>query len=210
MSGTIVARAGHFAATRRHPLNGPMNPIPEDLTGLLESWQKGNPQSQERLLEAVWGELHHLARIYLANERRNHTLQPTALVNEAYLRLAGQKRISWQNRAQFFGVAAQAMRRILVDHSRRQRADKRGGDVLKVELDEARDLPIEPAVDLLELDQALTALAAVDATQSRLIELRFFAGLTIRETATVLAISPATVKREWSLARAWLFRHMTR
>jgi len=140
----------------------------------------------------------------LRRERPDHTLQPTALVHEAYLRLINQRNVNWQNTAHFFAIAAQAMRRIIVDHARRHNAVKRGGDNLKVELDEAQSQPGELDVDVLKLCDALTALAAFDPQQSRIVELRFFGGLSIEETAEVIGISPATVKRDWSMAKAWL------
>ena len=140
----------------------------------------------------------------LRRERPDHTLQPTALVHEAYLRLIDQRNVNWQNTAHFFAIAAQAMRRIIVDHARRHNAVKRGGDNLKVELDEAQSQPGELDVDVLKLCDALTALAAFDPQQSRIVELRFFGGLSIEETAEVIGISPATVKRDWSMAKAWL------
>jgi len=144
----------------------------------------------------------------LRRERRDHTLQPTALVHEAYLRLIDQRQVNWQNRAHFFAIAAQAMRRIIVDHARRHNAQKRGGEDIKVELDEAVALPATTDLDFVKLDDALTALAAIDPQQNRIVELRFFGGLSIEETAEVMGISPATVKRDWSMAKAWLHREM--
>lgn len=182
-----------------------------DVTGLLIDWQGGDLEAQERLLPMVYSELHRLARLYLARENPGHTLQPTALVNEAYLKLIDQTRVSWQNRAQFFGVAARLMRRILVDHARERRAAKRGGGAWKVSIDDvAGQIAGRRELDLVDLDTALHELDAFDPQQSRLVELRFFAGLTIRETAEALDVSPATVKREWNIARAWLYRRMTR
>lgn len=181
----------------------------EDVTGLLLDWNGGDGEALERLLPVLYEELHSLARGYFSREDSGHTLQPTALVHEVYLRLVDQKRVRWQNRAHFLGVAAQMMRRVLVDHARRRKASKRGGGALKLPLDEAQDRPEDPQeVDYLALDEALNRLAAFDPQQSRIVELRFFAGLTVPETAEVLSISPATVKREWSVARAWLFRQM--
>ena len=181
----------------------------DDVTGLLIDWQSGDVEAQERLLPMVYSELHRLARLYLSGENVGHTLQATALVNEAYLKLIDQTRVSWQNRAQFFGVAARMMRRILVDHARERRAAKRGGGAWKLSLDDVGDIEGRRELDLVDLDAALVELAAFDAQQSRLVELRFFAGLTIRETAEALDISPATVKREWNMAKAWLYRRMT-
>ncbi|MEM8932965.1 MAG: sigma-70 family RNA polymerase sigma factor [Acidobacteriota bacterium] len=184
-------------------------PPPEDITGLLVDWQAGDTSAQERLLPLVYSELHRLARLYLSGENVGHTLQATALVNEAYLKLIDQTRVSWQNRAQFFGVAARMMRRILVDHARERRAAKRGGGAWKLSLDDVGEIEGRREMDLVDLDAALIDLSAFDPQQSRLVELRFFAGLTIRETAEALGISPATVKREWNMAKAWLFRRMT-
>jgi RNA polymerase sigma factor (TIGR02999 family) len=158
----------------------------------------------------VYNELRRLADHYLRQERQDHTLQPTALVHEAYLKLIDQTRVDWQNRAHFFGVAAQVMRRILVDHARRHRASKRGGFQQKLTLDEAIDYSQSRDVDLVALDDALNALARLDARQSRIVELRFFGGLTIEETAEALDISPATVKVDWSMAKAWLRREISR
>jgi len=158
----------------------------------------------------VYNELRRLADHYLRQERQDHTLQPTALVHEAYLKLIDQTRVDWQNRAHFFGVAAQVMRRILVDHARRHRASKRGGFQQKLTLDEAIDYSQSRDVDLVALDDALNALARLDARQSRIVELRFFGGLTIEETAEALDIAPATVKVDWSMAKAWLRREISR
>jgi len=180
----------------------------DDVTALLLDWSGGDGEALERLLPILYQELHQLARGYFSREDSGHTLQPTALVHEVYLRLVDQKRVHWQNRAHFLGVAAQMMRRILVDHARRRKASKRGGGAKNLALDEALDQPGEAQVDYLALDEALDRLAAFDPAQSRLVELRFFAGLTVKETAEVLSISPATVKREWSVARAWLYRQM--
>ncbi len=179
-----------------------------DVTELLIAWNQGNPVAQHQLIETVYGELKQLAKAYLRRERANHSVAATALVHEAYLKLVDQRRVQWQNRGHFFGIAAQAMRRILVDHARAHRAAKRGGGELRVEPDE-RDAVLLPAdVDVLALDVALSRLEAVEPRWSRLVELRFFAGLTVEETATVLDVSPATVKRDWNLARAWLYREL--
>lgn len=180
----------------------------EDVTALLLDWEGGDAQALEQLLPLVYGEMHRIASAYFARENAGHTLQPTALVNEVYLKLVDQKRVRWHNRNQFFGVTAQMMRRILVDHARRRRADKRGGNVQRVQLDEASDLPIQDGVDLVALDEALDELASFDVQQAKIVELRFFAGLTVPEAGSVLGISPATVKREWSTARAWLFQRL--
>jgi RNA polymerase sigma factor (TIGR02999 family) len=157
----------------------------------------------------VYDELRRLAHHYLRQERSDHTLQSTALVHEAYLRLAGQNPPQWQNRAHFFGIAAHIMRQILVEYARGRSTAKRGGGACRLTLDEALALPQQMDVDVVELDKALTGLAELDAQQSRIVELRYFAGLTIEDTSEVLGISPATVKRDWVTARAWLYRAMT-
>ncbi len=157
----------------------------------------------------VYDELRRLAHHYLRQERSDHTLQSTALVHEAYLRLAGEHPPEWQNRAHFFGIAANIMRRILVEHARGRKAAKRGGDAFCLSLDEAVAFPQPINLDVLELDRALSELAQLDEQQSRIVELRFFAGLSIEDTSEVLGISPATVKRDWVTARAWLYRAMT-
>jgi RNA polymerase sigma-70 factor (ECF subfamily) len=181
---------------------------PEDVTHILREVSDGDKDAPARLMPLVYDELRRLADHYLRRERPDHTLQPTALVHEAYLKLIDQTRVDWQNRAHFFGVAAQLMRRILVDHARRHQASKRGGFRQKLTLDEAVDYSQTRDVDLVRLDDALTALAQFDARQSRIVELRFFGGLTIEETAEALAISPATVKVDWSMAKAWLRREI--
>jgi RNA polymerase sigma-70 factor (ECF subfamily) len=181
---------------------------PEDITQILQEVSGGNREAPARLMPLIYDELRRLADYYLRRERPDHTLQPTALVHEAYLKLIDQTRVDWQNRAHFFGVAAQLMRRILVDHARRHRASKRGGFQQKLTLDEAVDYSQTRDVDLVKLDDALTALAKFDARQSRIVELRFFGGLTIEETAEALGISPATVKVDWSMAKAWLRREI--
>jgi RNA polymerase sigma factor (TIGR02999 family) len=175
---------------------------------LLVNWGHGDADAREALIPLVYGELRRLARHYLRGERPDHTLQSAALVNEAYLRLVRQEPPQWQNRAHFFGVAAQLMRQILVDHARNRQADKRGAGVPRLTLDPQIALPQKREIDLVALDDALNRLASLDPQQSRLIELRFFGGLSIEETSEVLSISPATVKREWATARAWLQRDM--
>jgi len=183
-----------------------------DITRLLRDWQAGSAPALERLIPLVYDELHTLASRYLSRERRDHTFQPTALVNEAFLKLAGQRDVDWQNRAHFFGIAAKLMRRILVDHARRDGRVKRGGGVKHLPLD-VIDLPSPPipvdAVDTCLLDAALSRLEALDPQQGRVVELRFFGGMTIEETAKVMGISSATIKREWAVARAWLYRELT-
>lgn len=184
-------------------------PAPE-VTRLLMSWSKGDRSALEALMPLVYGELRQLASAYLRRERPGHTLQSTALVHEAFLRLVDQRGVEWRNRAHFYGIAAQMIRRILVDYARAQHAEKRGSGNMKLSLDEALAVPGKTELDLLGLDQALDRLAALDVRQARVVELRFFAGLSIEETAEVMELSPATVKREWTTARAWLFREMTR
>lgn len=185
------------------------SPAPEAVTQLLVEWQHGSQKALDRLIPLVYDELRAIAGRYLSREPASHTLQSTALVHEAYVRLIGQRSVEWQNRAHFFGIAAQMMRRILVDHARRQHRDKRGGWTPKLSLDDAMAAAApEPHFDLIALDDALTALALVDSRGARIVELRFFSGLTIDETAEVLDISAGTVKREWSAARAWLYREV--
>jgi RNA polymerase sigma-70 factor, ECF subfamily len=187
---------------------------PESVTQLLFEWGKGDQRALDRLMPLVYAELHRLAGNYLRRERQNHTLQPTALVNEAYLKLIDQKSAKWQNRAQFFGVAAQLMRRILVDHARQHQAAKRGGSaqqrlsITSAGRAAAKELSSEPALDLLALHEALNELAEIDPQQGRIVELKFFGGLSIEETAEVLGIGHATVERDWKMARAWLRRKL--
>jgi RNA polymerase sigma factor (TIGR02999 family) len=182
----------------------------ERLTQLLQSWQQGDTRSGEELVPLVYAELRKMARIRLSAERGTHTLQPTALVHEAWLRLMQQHGARWQNREQFFAIAAQAMRRILVDHARRRQADKRGGGEVPVQIDDFDGVLISPVPDeqMVALDAALERLAALDDRQAKIVELRFFGGLSIVETGVVLALSPATIKREWATARVWLFREI--
>ena len=182
---------------------------PEVITQLLNDWNKGDQAALDQLMPLVYAELHRLAASYLARERSDHTLQPTALVNEAYLRLTDQNNIAWQNRAQFFGIAAQMMRRILVNHARDRHADKRGGHILRVSLDDAISFFAERDVNLVALDDALEELAKLDQRQSQIVEMRFFGGLTIEEVAAQLHTSPATVKREWTSAKLWLLREIS-
>ncbi len=177
---------------------------PEGITQLLLKWSGGDSSAREELMPLVFGELRRLAARYLRRERVNHTLQPTALVNEAYLRLVDQQKVKWQNRAQFFGLAARLMRNILVDHARSHQAAKRGGQQFSVSLSRADRVSEEPEIDLIALHETLERLAAHDQQKGRIVELRFFGGLTIEETAEVLEISHATVERDWKMARAWL------
>ncbi len=181
-----------------------------DVTQVLAELRRGEAHAASKLLPLVYDELRRLAGQYLRDEMAGHTLQATALVHEAYLRLVDQTEADWQNRGHFFAVAAQAMRNILVDHARSRRAAKRGGDRRKFSLDEARGLSLEADEYLLALDEALKKLGALDAQQSRIVELRFFAGLTLEETAQVLGISPKTVQRDWLMARGWLHREVTK
>jgi len=185
-------------------------PSGAQLTQLLEAWRKGDSDAADKLVPLVYAELRRMAASKLRSERGGHTLQPTALVHEAWLRLMKQHESGWQNREQFFAIAAQAMRRILVDHARKRHAGKRGDGDVPVDIDEvSRILAVTlPDERLLALDDALQRLAILDARQARIIELRFFGGLSVEETASVLASSPTTVKREWATGRAWLFRTM--
>jgi RNA polymerase sigma-70 factor, ECF subfamily len=184
-------------------------PSSGEATGLLLAWSRGDRGALDKLLPLLHDELYRLAARFMRRERANHTLQPTALVNEAYLRLVDQRTVRWQNRAHFFAIAAELMRRILIDHARKQRYAKRGGGAAHALLDEAIVLSDERAAELVALDEALDALAAVDARQSRVVALRFFGGLTVEETAEVLELSRDMVKREWSTAKAWLYREMS-
>jgi len=180
----------------------------EDVTELLNKWTTGDEEAHSKLVNLVYQELHSRAANYLRYERRDHTLQPTALVNEIYLKLINQKDISWQNRAQFYGVVAQMMRRVLVDHARSRTADKRGGDMIKVSLDEVANLSEQQGVDLMVLDDALNRLAQLDLRQSQIVELRFFGGLSVEETAKALDIAAITVMREWRIAKMWLYNEL--
>jgi len=181
----------------------------ERVSKLLLNWGQGDQGAREALIPLVYEELRRLARRHLRRERPDHTLQSAALVNEAYLRLIRQGQPQWQNRAQFFGLASQLMRHILVDHARNRAAAKRGAGAPRLSLDPEIALPRGRDVDLVALDDALNQLAALDSQQSRVVELRFFGGLSIQETSVVLGVSAATVKREWATARAWLQREIT-
>lgn len=183
-----------------------MGPAPEGVTQLLINWRNGDKAAFDQLMPIVYEELCRMARRFMGRERHDHTLQTSALINEAYLRLVDQESANWQNRAHFFAVAAQVMRNILIDHARSWHCEKRGGGTKKVPLDDAIILSDERAAELVALDDALTSLAAVDPRKSRIIELRFFGGLNIEETAEVVGLSPTTVQREWRAARAWLYR----
>jgi RNA polymerase sigma factor (TIGR02999 family) len=181
---------------------------PSVVSQLLLDWRNGDEQALNQLMPLVYDELRRLAAAYLRRERDGHTLQTTALVHEAYLRLVDQTHADWQNRAQFFGVAAQLMRRILVDYARQQQAAKRGSGALRLSLNEAVHHAKEKDAEVIALDDALAELQTFDPQQSRIVELRYFAGLSIAETAEVLGISPATVKREWNTAKAWLYNQL--
>jgi len=185
-------------------------PSAQNVTKLLVQWSRGDPEALDALMPLVYEELRRVARYYLKQEKQSHTLSSTALVHEAYLRLINQKEVTWQNRAHFFGVAAQMMRRILVDHARRHGYAKRGGGALTLALEEALATPQRRELSLVALDDALDSLAKLDDRQSRMVELRFFGGLSIEETSEVLGVSVPTVKREWASARAWLFREISR
>jgi len=181
-----------------------------EVTQILQNLKEGKGEASEKLLPLVYDELRRLASRYMRRERPDHTLQATALVHEAYLRLIDQTQADWKDRAHFFGIAARLMRQILVDHAREHNAQKRGGDVTKLSIDEAISFANKNDFDLVMLDDALKTLASFDPQQSRIVELRFFAGLTIEETAEVIGISSSTVKREWGLAKAWLRREVVK
>lgn len=181
---------------------------PRDVTALLGDWSRGDRTALNQLLPLVYAELRGVAARQLRSERDNHTLQPTALVHEVFIRLVDQRQVDWQNRAHFFGVAANVMRRILVDHARRLGASKRGDGVPGVSIDEARDVAASQQMPVLALDQALERLEKVDAELARIVELRAFGGLTIEEAAHVLKVSPSTAKRDWRTAKAWLSREL--
>ena len=180
----------------------------QNITTLLLAWNAGDREALSRLMPLVQDELHRLAHSYMARERSDHTLQTTALLNEAYLRLVDSSRVRWQNRAHFFAVSAQLMRRILVDFARARQKHKRGGDVVHLALDPALDIPDERSPDVIALDDALKALGAFDERKSRVVELRFFGGLSVEETAEALQISAVTVMRDWAVAKVWLLREL--
>lgn len=184
-------------------------PSPADVTDLLVDWGNGNEAALSQLMPLVYEELHRLAARQIRKESPGHTLQTTVLVNEAYLRLIDQSRVRWQNRAQFFGIAAQLMRRILVDHARKRRYLKRGGGAETVELEEAAAVSPERSAEVVAVDDALNNLATLDPRKSQIVELRFFGGLSIEETAEILKVSPGTIMREWTLAKAWLHREIS-
>lgn len=183
--------------------------MPENVTQLLVNWRNGDETALDQLMPIIYDELHRLAKRYMSRERRNHTLQTTALVNEAYLRLVGQGQAEWQNRAHFFGVAAQVMRHVLVDHARSRQYAKRGGEAQRVTLDDNLAISHEDQIEVLALDEALNRLAALDERKGRIVELRYFGGLSVEETAEVLELSAITVKRDWLKAKAWLYRELS-
>jgi RNA polymerase sigma factor (TIGR02999 family) len=180
----------------------------DGVTRLLLELSNGNRDAVDALMPLIYDELRYLASNYLRRERSDHTLQPTALVNEAYLRMVDQTRANWQNRAHFFGVAAQMMRRILVDHARAHAAEKRGHDFQKLSLDENIDKAVERSEELVALDDALNNLVKIDEQKARIVELRYFGGLSVQETAEVLGVTPITIKRHWRITKAWLFGEM--
>jgi RNA polymerase sigma-70 factor (ECF subfamily) len=187
-----------------------MAPSTQEITGLLVAWGDGDESALEKLTALIYDDLHRQARRYMGRENPGNLLQTTALINEAYLRLIDYKSVRWQNRAHFFGVAAQIMRRILVDMARAENSAKRGGEALRVSLIEAEGVTQPLSVDIVALNDALDALAALDPRRSKVVELRFFGGLTNDEIAEALKVSEGTVRRDWSLAQAWLFRELNR
>lgn len=186
-----------------------MTPSPQEVTQLLVAWGEGDQVARDQLMSVVYPELHRLAHRYMKRESPGHTLQTSALVNEAFVRLVDQKNVRWQNRAHFFGIAAQMMRRILVDYARSRRYAKRGGGAQQLSLDEALIVSDERSAEVVAVDEALRRLADFDRRKGQIVELRFFGGLSIEETAEVLAVSPGTVMRDWTLAKAWLRREIS-
>jgi len=186
-----------------------MNPQPQEVTQLLVAWSNGDRVARDRLMAVVYPELHRLAHHYMKRESPGHTLQTSALVNEAFLRLVDQREVQWRNRAHFFGIAAQMMRRILVDYARNRHYAKRGGGKPTLSLEEALIISDERSAEVVDLDETLDRLAEIDQRKSQIVELRFFGGLSIEETAEVLDVSPGTVMRDWTLAKAWLRREMS-
>ena len=186
----------------------PTTPGPHEVTKLLKQWSEGDQTALDQLIPLVHDELHRLARHHMRREGPGHILQTSALINEAYLRLVDQPQIRWENRAHFFGIAARLMRRILVDEARKRDSAKRGGSLIQVPLDEATSVAQEQAANVAALDEALQRLETIDARQGQIVELRFFGGLNIEQTADVLKVSPGTVMRDWTFARAWLRKEM--
>jgi RNA polymerase sigma factor (TIGR02999 family) len=203
--GAILTATSHFRPSTEKRVGDPLS---HNITHLLNEWNAGDPQALDRLTPLVYEELRHQAARYLRRERPGHTLQTTALIHEAYLRLVDAKDVHWQNRAHFFAIAANLMRRVLVDHARRRDADKRGGSQVRVQLDEALAVADATNVDLLAINEALDRLTVIDPQQARVVELRFFGGLSVEEAAAALGVSPKTIKRDWSVARAWLRREI--
>lgn len=187
-----------------------MTSTPKEITQLLIAWNQGDQSARDELTPLIYDELRRLARGYLRRERINHTLQPTALVHEAFLRLIDQSKVNWQNRAHFFGAAARLMRQILINHAEARRAAKRGGEAERISLNDVDHFAVGREIDLIALNEALNNLERIDPQQGQIVEMRYFSGLTIEEIAEVMGVSPATVKREWSTARAWLRRELTR
>ena len=185
-----------------------MTPAPPEVSLLLHAWSNGDQTARDKLIPLVYDELRQMARRYMERQRPGHTLQSTELIHEAYLRLVDQQDVHWQNRAHFFGVAAKAMRSILVDYARTKHAAKRGGEMQQVSLDEAATVGTERTAELAALDDALAQLASFDPRKSQVVEMRYFGGLTVEETAAVLHVSPETVARDWRLARTWLLREL--
>lgn len=186
-----------------------MKPAPNEITKLLKDWSGGDQTALDKLMPLVYDELHWLAHQHIRREQPGHTLQTSALINEAYLRLVDQPKIRWENRAHFFGIAARLMRRILVDEARKRNAAKRGGGTIQISLTEGVNVAQEQAANVVALDDALRTLESIDSRQSEIVELRFFGGLSIEETAEVLKVSPGTVMRDWTFARAWLRNEMS-
>jgi RNA polymerase sigma-70 factor (ECF subfamily) len=191
-------------------IRGIVPATPQDVTLMLQAWSEGDENALDRLMPLVEAELRRLAAAYMRRERRSHTLQATALVNEAFLRLVGARHVHWQDRAHFVGIAARLMRQVLVDHARARGSQKRGGSAERIPMDDARMEAAEPRfLDLVDLNRALDAFSSIDARRSQIVELRYFGGLTLEETAAVLGMSVETVKRDWRLARLWLLRQLS-
>ena len=205
-AGCDKIRSAHTSASERKP----MSELEPSVTELLDAWSNGDRTALDKLMCMVDAELRRLAHYYMSRERSGHTLQTSALVNEAYLRLVNRRSVQWQNRAHFFAIAAELMRSILVDHARSHACAKRGGGAQTLLLDEALTLSQQKAAEVIALDDALKVLAVMDPQQCRIVELRFFGGLTVEETAEVLKLSPATIKRDWSTAKAWLYKELAK
>ncbi len=217
INATVASKNWHagtkkFSPSTIHPLpermDSPNSKDANQITEQLIAWNNGDPLALDELVPVVYRELRRMADRFLRHENSGHTLQPTALVHEAWLRLTDQTRVNWQNRAQFFGLAAQMMRRILVDHAKTKHREKRGGDAVKLSLDDVIHLSLERATDLVALDEALEALSKFDQRKCRIVELRYFGGLSVEETAHILNVSPDTVMRDWKLAKAWLYQQL--